>query len=75
MSGFVPRPAQGQHPEEDHPSLLQRTLSREERHRRWEVRAAQWRARELESRFLASVYSDPLLSRVPLVFVVGPVAA
>lgn len=100
-------------PEPDHPRLHQRPPSRAERRARWEVRAAQWRARELaegifgavsemglvgvraggpfrgllrlavpfadldahrvrEARFLAAAASDPILSLVPLLYVIGP---
>lgn len=113
MTPFLPRISGGPGPEPDHPQLHQRPLSRAEVRGRWEVRAAQWRARELaesvfgdvadmgltgirtsgpfrgllrlhvafddlaahrdrEARFLAAVGADPLLSSVPLVYVVGP---
>ena len=113
MTPFFPRMAGGHGPEPDHPQLHQRPLSRAEMRRRWEVRAAQWRARELaewvfggvsdmgligmrpdgpmrgllrldvpfddpaahrdrEARFMAAVHADPLLSTVPLVYVIGP---
>ena len=92
---------------------LERNLLQEERIQRWEVRAAQWRARELaetvfgagvhmslvslrhrgqlrgllrldvafedldshldrEAAFMAAVQRDPLLTRVPLLYVIGP---
>lgn len=111
---LIPAPAStGSAPERDHPRLLQRPLSLSERRARWEVRAAQWRAREIaeavfggvgesglmglrpegplrgllrmevpfadldihgakEARFLAAVEADPLLGRVPLVYVFAP---
>jgi len=100
-------------PEPDHPRLLQRPHSVAEQKARWEVRAAQWRARELaevvfggvgesslmslrpdgalrgllrlsvpfvdlpayrarETRFLAAVERDPILSRIRLVYVIAP---
>lgn len=100
-------------PEPDHPRLLQRPHSIAEQKARWEVRAAQWRARELaevvfgvvgessllalrpdgmlrgllrlnvpfvdlpayrarEARFMAAVESDPILSRIRLVYVIAP---
>lgn len=112
---LLPEPA-GSHtglPDAEHPRLLQRPLSLAERRARWEVRAAQWRARELaelvfgevastsltgirprgplrgllelevpfdgleshrekEARFMAATRTDPVLARVPLVFVFAP---
>ncbi|MDX1495622.1 MAG: hypothetical protein R3253_16255 [Longimicrobiales bacterium] len=47
MSAFLPLPPSGPGPESDDPRLQQRPLSPAERRSRWEVRAAQWRAREL----------------------------
>ncbi len=113
MSAFLPAQALGVDAERDHPRLQQRPLSPSEQRARWEVRAAQWRARELaetifgsvedmavtgirpdgslrglmrldvpfddleghrsrETRFLAAVETDPLLSAVRLVYVFGP---
>lgn len=111
---LIPEPARpGAMPDPEHPRLLQRPLSLAERRARWEVRAAQWRAREIaeavfgdvgesalvslrptgplrgllrlevpfvdfeahaerERRFLAAVEADPVLERVPLVFVIDP---
>jgi hypothetical protein len=110
---LVPESAGARWAEPDHPRLLQRPLSVAERRARWEVRAAQWRARELaeavfgdvtesalmslrpdgplrgllrlavpfadlgsfrdlEARFLAAVGTDPVLTRIPLVYVVAP---
>jgi hypothetical protein len=111
---LIPQPiAHGSLPEPEHPRLLQRPHSVAEARARWEVRAAQWRARaiaeavfgrvgesslvsirprgqlrgllrlevpfddlgahqEREARFVAAVEADPVLSRVPLVFVVMP---
>ncbi len=115
MNAFLPPAGRGDRPDADHPSLQQRPLSQAEQQARWEVRAAQWRAREIaesvfgrvsrssligirpagsmrgllnlevpftdlqthrsrEDRFLAAVRSDPVLSRVPLVYIVGPEA-
>lgn len=113
MSAFLPRIAEGALPEPEHTRLQVHPLSLAERRARWEVRAAQWRARELaetvfggvgeavltglrsggtlrgllnlevpftdlashrvrEARFLAAVAADPVLSRVRLVYVIGP---
>lgn len=47
MSAFLPSRPPGIDAERDHPRLQQRPLSRAELRARWEVRAAQWRAREL----------------------------
>lgn len=47
MSAFLPFRPPGSDSEQDHPRLQQRPLSPAERRARWEVRAAQWRAREL----------------------------
>ncbi len=112
MSDLVPRRPSGSGPEPEHARLVQAD-SREDRLRRWEVRAAQWRACELaeasfgegvetrlvslrphgrlrgllrldvpfdslrshrarEAEFLAAVGSDALLTRIPLVYIVGP---
>jgi hypothetical protein len=116
MSAWVPSKARGFGPDPEHPQLRQRPLSPAEQRARWEVRAAQWRARELaehvfgsvtamgmtgirgagplrgllrldvpfsdlethlerEARFLSAVHADPLLTDVPLVFVIGPAVA
>ncbi len=113
MSSFLPEGVRGVLPEPDYPRLQQRPLTDTERRARWEVRAAQWRARELaevvfgrvgessllgappggplrgllrlgvpfadlgdhrerEARFLAAAAADPVLARVPLVYVLGP---
>lgn len=112
---LLPEPlgSHGGAPDHEHPRLLQRPLSPAERRARWEVRAAQWRARELaelvfgevasssliglrphgplrgllelevpfeglethrerEARFMAAAQVDPVLARVPLVFVFAP---
>jgi hypothetical protein len=113
MSAFLPGSARGGLPEPEHPRLQQRPLTDSERRARWEVRAAQWRARaiaeavfgrvgesallgakasgtlrgllrlavpfsdlhehrERESRFLAAVDADPVLTHIRLVYVFGP---
>jgi len=110
---FLPPVGRGDRSDPDHPGLQQRPLSQVEQQARWEVRAAQWRAREIaesvfgrvarssligmrragrmrgllnlevpftdlqthrsrEDRFMAAVDSDPVLSRVPLVYILGP---
>ncbi len=115
MSGIVPRSAGGGGLEPEHPRLQQRPHSPAEQRARWEVRAAQWRARELaeavfgsvsdssllglrregalrgllhlqvpfldldvhrarEERFLAAARADPILARIPLVYVFAPEA-
>lgn len=112
MSPLLPERPRGPAAEPDHPRLQQRPLSPAERRARWEVRAAQWRAREIaeavfgrvaattllglrphgelrgllhlevplpdldvhrarERVFLAAVRDDPLLARIPLVYVFG----
>jgi hypothetical protein len=113
VSAFFPSRTSGAGPELEHPKLHQRPTSPDEQRARWEVRAAQWRARAIaehvwgsvsamgltgirgagplrgmlrldvpfadleghracESRFLDAVSRDPLLSEVPLVYVIGP---
>ena len=113
MSAFLPRGTEGALPEPDYPRLQQLPPTETERRARWEVRAAQWRARALaeavfgrvgetalvgarsggrpigllrlgvpfgdfglhrerEAQFMAAVASDPVLARVPLVYVIGP---
>ncbi|HUP53592.1 MAG TPA: hypothetical protein VM198_14010 [Longimicrobiales bacterium] len=47
MSALLPRVSTGGLPEPEYPRLQHRPLSDSERRARWEVRAAQWRAREL----------------------------
>ena len=114
MTAFLPTAPGRNLPEPEHPRLHQRP-PREELRARWEVRAAQWRARALaesifgrvsemrmtgiraggplrgllrldvpfadveehrdrEARFLAAVETDPVLSHVRLVYVIGPEA-
>lgn len=113
MSDLIPRRPSGLLPDPEQATQLVHELRREDHLRRWEVRAAQWRACELaeatfgtgvaptlvslrtsgplrgllrldvpfdslpshrarEARFLASVVSDAVLSRIPLVYVLGP---
>jgi len=113
MSAFPSGPSRGAPSDAEHSSLHQRPLSPAERRGRWEVRAAQWRARAIaervfghvrdtalvsmrpegslrgllrmsvpfcglpdhrakEERFLAAVDDDPVLSRIRLVYVIGP---
>jgi len=52
-------------PEPDHPRLLQRPHSVAERRARWEVRAAQWRARELAEHVFGGVGESSLMSLRP----------
>lgn len=47
MSAFLPSRWHGAVAEQDYPRLCSEPLSPAERRGRWEVRAAQWRAREL----------------------------
>ena len=47
MTAFLPRGASDAQVQPDHPVLRQRPLTPAEARARWEVRAAQWRAREL----------------------------
>jgi len=113
MSAFLPRTAVWMEDNRPYPAQLDRTLQQEDQIQRWEVRAAQWRARELaeavfgadvrmslvslrqrgnlrgllrldvafedldshlnrEASFMAAVQRDPLLTRVPLLYVIGP---
>jgi len=113
MTAFLPTNAVWKEDNRPHPAQLERSLLQEERIQRWEVRAAQWRARELaeaafgvgvhmslvslrhrgslrgllrldvhfedleshldrEASFMAAVQRDPLLTRVPLLYVIGP---
>ena len=112
MSAFLPSVGRGEGADPDHPRLQERPLTQAEQRARWEVRAAQWRARQIaelvfgrvtrssliglrsegtmrgllnlevpfidlsthrasEQRFMAAVETDPILSRVPLVYVLG----
>ena len=113
MSAFISGYAEQNESSRDNPVLRQEPYSPSEQRKRWEVRAAQWRARELaqlvfgdvsdmglsgirgggemrgllrldvpfddlckhhdrEARFMAAVLTDPVLSAVPLLYVIGP---
>ena len=113
MSAFISGYAEQNESSRDNPVLRQEPYSPSEQRKRWEVRAAQWRARELaqlvfgdvsdmglsgirgggemrgllrldvpfddlckhhdrEARFMAAVLTDPVLSTVPLLYVIGP---
>ena len=113
MSAFIPSYAEQDESRHDNPVLRQEPYSPSEQRNRWEVRAAQWRAREIaqlvfggvsdmgltgirgrgevrgllrldvpfddlckhhdrETRFMAAVLTDPVLSAVPLLYVIGP---
>lgn len=113
MSALIPNYLEQNNFSSDHPRLKERPDSPAEQRKRWEVRAAQWRAHELaqlvfggvsnmglsgmrrsggmrgllrldvpfddltkhrdrEARFMAAVSIDPLLSVVPLLYVIGP---
>jgi len=66
MRGLIPAPiAHGSLPEPEHPRLLQRPHSLAERRARWEVRAAQWRARELAELVFGRVGDSSLMSLRP----------
>lgn len=63
---MIPEPiARGGLPEPEHPRLLQRPYSLAERRARWEVRAAQWRARELAELVFGAVSESALFSLRP----------
>lgn len=63
MKGFLPDGVRGGGlPEPDHPRLDQRPLSRAERRARWEVRAAQWRARQIAEAVFGRVGDSSLIS-------------
>jgi hypothetical protein len=61
MSAFLPRGPQGSLPEPDHPRLQQKPPTEAERRARWEVRAAQWRARELAEAVFGRVGESSLV--------------
>ena len=61
MSAFLPRASYGGAPEPEYPRLQQRPLSDSERRARWEVRAAQWRAREPAEAVFGRVGESTLL--------------
>ncbi len=52
-------------PEPEHPRLTQRPLSQAELRARWEVRAAQWRAREIAELVFGEVTDSTLVSLRP----------
>ena len=62
MSAFLPPNSPGADTEPDHPRLQERPLSRAEEKARWEVRAAQWRARELAESVFGAVSDTGLTS-------------
>lgn len=64
MSLF-PEPVAHPGPEPEHPRLLQRPLSLAERRARWEVRAAQWRAREIAEHVFGAVDGSSLIGLRP----------
>lgn len=55
MTAFLPPSPPGGYVDPDHPRLQERPLSPAEQRARWEVRAAQWRARELAEAVFGSV--------------------
>lgn len=55
MSTVLPSRPPGSDSEREHPRLHQRPLSRAEQRALWEVRAAQWRARELAEAVFGAV--------------------
>ena len=61
MSAFLPPTSRGAAAEPEHPRLHQRPFSQAERKARWEVRAAQWRAREIAESVFGRVASASLL--------------
>lgn len=64
MTAF-PTPGRGPVAEPDHPRLRQRPFSPAEQKARWEVRAAQWRAREIAESVFGRVTSASLVSIRP----------
>ena len=62
MSAFLPESVYGTAAEPEHPRLHQRPLSPAEQRARWEVRAAQWRARDIAESVFGRVESASLLS-------------
>jgi hypothetical protein len=60
MNAFFPRTPQGGAAEAEHPRLQQRPPTDAERRARWEVRAAQWRARELAEAVFGHVRESAL---------------
>jgi hypothetical protein len=65
VSAFLPRAADGGLPDPEYPRLQKRPLSDSERRARWEVRAAQWRARELAEAVFGRVGESALLAARP----------
>jgi hypothetical protein len=65
VSAFLPQPARGQAADRDFPRLQQRPFSPVEQRARWEVRAAQWRAREIAESVFGRVASTALLGIRP----------
>jgi hypothetical protein len=61
VSAFLPRPATGSPHQPDHPRLCSRPRSLSEQRARWEVRAAQWRAREIAESVFGRVASTALI--------------
>ena len=61
MRGFLPLGARGGPPEPEHPSLQQRPLTEAEQRGRWEVRAAQWRARAIAELVFGPVAESSLV--------------
>lgn len=55
MSAFFPTPPRAVERDTAHPHFLERSLDRDEQRARWEVRTAQWRARELAEAVFGSV--------------------
>jgi len=65
VSAFLPGAARGIGPEPDHPRLRQRPFSPAEQRARWEVRAAEWRAREIAEAVFGRVASASLTGLRP----------
>jgi hypothetical protein len=61
VSALLPPGARGGLPEPEHPRLQERPLSDRERRARWEVRAAQWRARALAEAVFGRVGESSLV--------------
>lgn len=65
MNSLLPTRWPGSGPERDHPRLHQEPFAPAELRARWEVRAAQWRARELAEAIFGRVRSASLLGLRP----------
>ena len=65
MTAFLPRTATGSAIQPDHPRLCSRPPSLSEQRARWEVRAAQWRAREIAEIVFGRVAHAALLGLRP----------